>query len=343
MASAFRKTFNSLVIETIRLAGWNVIFLSDIGDSPLEIRVYKDEERYDLRIYGWSVTHGGGQRSRAEYRIQVQVPRFAVSPGIQTLILGWWKDVEVFAGFDVRKHLGTLGDNPSIQIKRDTLQLAATNGLDAHTKDNEEIAVAFRPDFIMDYVRNLEALHNFGKSARDLRSMQALIERTNDDEEFEVNDDDVAGVATTRRKAVRTIIQKVRQRNFARRVLTAYSFQCAFCSMQLDLIDAAHILPVEHDESTDLTSNGIALCALHHRAFDHAFVTFNDRYEMLVSKERIKRLETIGHDAGMKDFLTRLKPMIAVPPTRSDCPNVAYIQKANEVRGWHSKMSQKIT
>lgn len=342
MANAYRKAFNSNVIEAIRSAGWNVIFLNQVGDSPLEIRVFKDGERYDLRIYGWGISHGGGKRSADEYRIQVQVDQFSISQNFMTLVLGWWKDVEVFAGFDVRKHAGRLGDNPSIQIHRETLQLAATNGIAAHTKDNEEIAVAFRPDFIIEYVRNLENLHNFGKSVRDLRSMQTLIERTNDDEDFQINDADVVGVTAGRRTTVKTVTQKVRESSFKRRVLTAYSFQCSFCSVQLDLIDAAHILPVEHDESTDYTSNGIALCALHHRAFDHALVTFNESYELLVSKDRMKHLESIGHDSGMNDFLGRLRPMIGLPPARTDCPNVTYIQKANTVRGWNPRMSQKI-
>lgn len=342
MASAYRKGFNTNVVEAIQSAGWNVIFLSPIGDSPFLIRAYKDGKRYDLRIYGWGITHGGGQRNREEYRIQVQVDQFAVSQGFLTLVLGWWKDVEIFAGFDVRKHAGQLGDNPSIQIKRDTLQLAATNGIAAHTKDNEEIAVAFRPDFIMEYVRNLEDLHNFGRSTRDLRSMQALIQRSTEDEDFEINDEDIAGVTAGRRTIVQTVTKKVRESSFKRRVLTAYSHQCAFCSIQLDLIDAAHILPVEDDESTDYTSNGIALCALHHRAFDHSFVTFNDRYEVLVSRDKKNRLESIGHDAGMNDFIARLRPMIGLPPNRADCPNVAYIQRANSLRGWNPRMSERV-
>jgi len=70
-------------------------------------------------VYVWHLTHGGGKaRPKNEYRIQITgVDHFEPLHGGKTLILGWWKDAEVFAGFDVRKHLGTWKLNPCTKNK----------------------------------------------------------------------------------------------------------------------------------------------------------------------------------------------------------------------------------
>ncbi len=298
--------------------------------------------RLALSIYGWGLTHGGGNRSKEEYRIQVHVEQFQLMPNFKTLVLGWWQDVEIFAGFDVRKHLGQLGYSPSIQVRRDALQKAALNGVATHSKENQEIVVTFRPDFFVDYVRNIEDLHNFGESTQDLEELETVIQKTIEDEDFQVNDRDIEQVSEKRKTVVQTVTRKVRQAGFQRRVLTAYNHQCAFCSIQLNLIDAAHIVPVAEADSTDYTSNGMALCALHHRAFDNALITINDQYETLVSQDKIKQLKVIGRDSGLENFIKNLRPMIALPPAITDRPHAVFIGKANELRGWRESKIIKV-
>lgn len=212
-----------------------------------------------------------------------------------------------------------------------------------HGKGNKEIAVAFRPDFFVDYVRNIEDLHNFGESAKDLEQLETVIQKTTEDDDFQVNDKDIEQVSKKRKTIVQSVTKKVRQVGFQRRVLTAYSHQCAFCSIQLNLLDAAHIVPVAEEDSTDYTSNGIALCSLHHRAFDNALITINDKYETLVSQDKIKQLKAIGRDNGLENFIKNLRPMIALPPAITDRPHATFIGKANEVRGWKYSKTIKIS
>lgn len=189
---------------------------------------------------------------------------------------------------------------------------------------------------------NLEKLHDFGESAQDLKTLETVVERTTADEDFQVNKEDLEEVSEPRRKVVQTVTRKVRQAGFKRRVLTAYSNKCAFCSIQLKLIDAAHILPVAHDESNDYTSNGMALCALHHRAFDNALITINNEYETLVSRDKINTLKAIAHDGGLDNFLEKLRPQIELPPAVNDRPHTTFIEKANELRGWKISKAIKI-
>ena len=148
-------------------------------------------------------------------------------------------------------------------------------------KGNREIAIAFRPDFFVEYVRNLEFLHSFGESETDLDVLEEVSERPE-----EVNDAVVETVTQERQTAVINIKEKIRDNSFKSRVLTSYGQMCAMCGIQLKLIDAAHIIPVEHD-GTDQISNGMAICALHHRAFDRSLITVNDKYQIIYNTDKM--------------------------------------------------------
>jgi putative restriction endonuclease len=336
-----RRQLNEKIVESVQMCGWNVLFGSRLSDLPLDIRIHNDDESITLKIYSWNLSHGGATRNADEYRIQTKVDRFEQVAEVKTLVLGWWDDVGVFAGFDVRKHSGVLGYSSSIQINQNTLRRAVINGFSAHDKGNEEIAVAFTPDFLVDYIKNLESLHDLGEAARDLIAFENVIERAVE-EDFVINDADIEEISEPRQSVVKTVTQKVRQTGFKRRVLTAYSSQCAFCGIQLKLVDAAHIVPVAHEESTDHTSNGLALCPLHHRAFDHKLITINEEYETLINLDRVNYLRAIGHDNGMDEFAGRLRPMIYLPPDHRDRPNVRYVSQANEWRGWREYKVTKL-
>lgn len=81
-----------------------------------------------------------------------------------------------------------------------------------------------------------------------------------------VSDDKVAA-----RRAYVTATTRVRlhQRSFRERVVAAYQSQCSLCRLRHDeLLDAAHIIPDTAPEGEPSVTNGIALCKLHHAAFD---------------------------------------------------------------------------
>ncbi len=63
--------------------------------------------------------------------------------------------------------------------------------------------------------------------------------------------------------------QRMHQQLFRQRVLRAYREECSICRLGHDeLLDAAHILPDGHPLGTPIVPNGLALCKLHHAAFD---------------------------------------------------------------------------
>jgi putative restriction endonuclease len=72
-----------------------------------------------------------------------------------------------------------------------------------------------------------------------------------------------------RRYVTRLARQRLHQLAFRQRVLRAYSGACAICRLRhQELLDAAHILPDSHPLGEPIVPNGLALCRLHHAAFD---------------------------------------------------------------------------
>jgi len=318
------------IVSAINDSGWNVVYLENIDQHPFHLQIYRDTESYRVRVYVWHLTHGGGKaRPKDEYRIQITgVDHFEPLHGGKTLVLGWWKEVEVFAGFDVRKHLGKLGSSPSMQIREDALRKAYINGFEPCDKGSKEVAIAFRPDFFAEYLQSLEPLHDFGQSAKDLAVLSDVAQNP------EINEADIQVQNVTRKTTVVSVSKKLRDVSFRKRVLTAYGFHCAVCGIQLKLVEAAHIIPVNHENSTDETRNGLALCALHHKAYDQALVTIVDDYSVQINHNQVTELQKQKLSDGLAKFSQDLRPIIILPPAVSDRPHAEYIRIANTIRGW---------
>lgn len=84
----------------------------------------------------------------------------------------------------------------------------------------------------------------------------------------------VGQIAEVRREyAVSQTRTRLHQSAFRELVLRAYRNQCALCRLRhTELLDAAHIVPDSEPEGEPVISNGIALCRLHHAAFDKFFL-----------------------------------------------------------------------
>jgi putative restriction endonuclease len=312
-----------LMVETIYENGWQVQQLQKT--KPFRLIAYSNREVHPLIIYIWNLTHGGGPRDKAEYRIQVhQREALEYEKGWKTLILGWRGKIGVFAGFDYHKHQAP-GYSSSIQIKDEALQNAYKFRIATYDKGNQEIAIAFHPSLFIEYIRNLEVLHTLG----DVELLNQIAEQEG------VAESDLPTQATPERQStIQTINRKIRDVSYKARVLGAYQNTCAFCGIQLKLVDAAHIMPVSHALSTDETANGIALCALHHRAYDRMLVTFDESYQIKINELRINHLKAEDLGAGADKFVQGLRSMIILPATRTDRPYPEYIAKANTLRGW---------
>lgn len=81
--------------------------------------------------------------------------------------------------------------------------------------------------------------------------------------------------------ATRTVRQRLHQQRFRHLVLRAYREQCAMCRLRhVTLLDAAHILPDHDDRGKPEVPNGLALCKIHHSAYDVGIVGVDPDYRI---------------------------------------------------------------
>jgi putative restriction endonuclease len=316
------------VLFAIEESGWQALI---VGRShPFLLRVFKREHQgvLNLRIYIWNCTHGGKNRAEDEYRVQIT----GVVPEAQkdetTLLLGWHEGYNVFVGFDIRKHKGQASASPSIQVKEGSLLNAHTHAFSAYDRANGEIAVCFRPEFIIEYAKNLGKLHGF--TAKDKAEVKILNEVDKVDEaEIEAKIKNNA-----RKEVIANIKRKYREYDFRHRVLTAYGYTCACCGVQLKLVEAAHIIPVASDTSTDETINGVSMCSLHHKAYDQNLLSFDEKYRVEVGQSAVATLKKLGLVGGLAGFEKQLREAIILPADKRDYPAPAYIKESRRVRSW---------
>lgn len=94
--------------------------------------------------------------------------------------------------------------------------------------------------------------------------------------------DELPETPLRREYATRVVRQRLFQAEFRRRVVDAYRQRCALCSLRhRELLDAAHIT-ADSDAGEPIVSNGLALCKLHHAAFDGYFFGITPDYRVVV-------------------------------------------------------------
>jgi len=98
----------------------------------------------------------------------------------------------------------------------------------------------------------------------------------------------------TRRYYLAIARKRANQAGFRAAVLAAYATRCALCRLrQAPLLDAAHIL-ADAEGGPPVVSNGVAMCKIHHAAFDHHILGVRPDY---VAEIRTDVLEE--HDGPM--------------------------------------------
>jgi putative restriction endonuclease len=89
-----------------------------------------------------------------------------------------------------------------------------------------------------------------------------------------------------RRYATRLFQQRLHQREFRERVVRAYQHHCAVCSLRRDeLLEAAHIVADADPFGVPRVPNGLALCTLHHAAFDAHLIGIRPDYVVQVRED----------------------------------------------------------
>lgn len=120
---------------------------------------------------------------------------------------------------------------------------------------------------------------------------RGIIEETNEDREKQVDapsrSSESSPELTEEQVEYTESRRRTRDTAFTQKVREAYDEQCAICGSERQSpsgnpeVEAAHIYPKRKGGSDDVR-NGIALCKLHHWAFDSGWLSITDNYEILI-------------------------------------------------------------
>ena len=120
-----------------------------------------------------------------------------------------------------------------------------------------------------------------------------------------------------------TIRIRLHQRGFRERVLLAYRSQCTLCKLKhQELLDAAHIIPDGEPESRPTVDNGLALCKLHHAAFDSFLIGITPDYKIEIRKDVLDEKDGPMLQHGLKGLHNS---KIELPIHKTDYPNKNFL------------------
>ncbi|HEY3968983.1 MAG TPA: HNH endonuclease [Planctomycetaceae bacterium] len=294
----------------------------------------------DCILFLWTITGGGGGvgvRPAKERRVQITgASGIPLEPGPRTLLGGWSEDAQVYAFWDARRHVRfapTSSKSPSLQVRSTTLEAAHQVGIATNfhsTAMGKEVVVGVNPDSLLWYVQQGGPLHN---SEEDSTGVAELISATPEDERAFL-DESANTIQASRRVDLVTLMRLFRDSKFAPEVLRAYRHKCAVCQYALKLVDAAHIVPVAYPQSTDEVTNGIALCRLHHGAYDNGLLGIRSDYSIITNPDAENRLTQLSLQTGFDDFKSRLPARIIVPPEIEIRPDPQKLILGLKARRW---------
>ncbi|MBP7622118.1 MAG: HNH endonuclease [Gemmatimonadales bacterium] len=106
-----------------------------------------------------------------------------------------------------------------------------------------------------------------------------------------------------RRYITRQVQQRLHQESFRQRVLAAYRAHCAVCRLRhAELLEAAHILPDGHPHGEPIVPNGVALCKLHHAAFDSNILGITPDYGIEIRLDILEERDGPMLTHGLQGF-----------------------------------------
>lgn len=122
-----------------------------------------------------------------------------------------------------------------------------------------------------------------------------------------------------RRYAERLVRQRLHQPAFRARVMYAYVTTCAVCDLKhADLLDAAHIISDSELSGLALVTNGIALCKIHHAAYDRNLLGITPDYEVRIDDDLLNEIDGPMLRHGLQDMHGRA---LRVPVKKIDRPS----------------------
>lgn len=126
--------------------------------------------------------------------------------------------------------------------------------------------------------------------------------------------------ADTREYLTRLTKQRLHQRVFRSQILVAYDRRCAVCNLgHVDLLDAAHIIADGQPHGQPVTPNGLALCKIHHAAFDSRILGVRPNLSLHVRQDILDEIDGPMLRHGLQEMHNRR--LMKVPTVRASQPD----------------------
>jgi len=142
----------------------------------------------------------------------------------------------------------------------------------------------------------------------------------------------IAGATDDARREYITVLaqRRLHQESFRARVLRAYQECCAVCRLKhTELLEAAHILPDHHREGLPIVRNGLALCKIHHAAFDRNILGIRPDRVIEIRADILREKDGSMLRHGLQDLHGR--ELEVIPRARDERPDPARLQERYEL------------
>lgn len=97
--------------------------------------------------------------------------------------------------------------------------------------------------------------------------------------------------------------QRLHQPAFRAKVMHAYTTRCAVCALAHgNLLDAAHIVEDGRPTGEPITSNGVALCKIHHAAYDQDILGIRPDRTVLINGDVLVEVDGPMLRHGLQEF-----------------------------------------
>jgi len=117
---------------------------------------------------------------------------------------------------------------------------------------------------------------------------------------------------------------RLHQQRFKLDVIRAYRHRCAICTLrERDLVQAAHIVPDSEPEGIAAVINGLALCAIHHLAYDRNLLGIDPDGVVHIAARLLREIDGPMLRSGLQSFHGA---SIALPRRPEQRPDAARLQ-----------------
>lgn len=114
--------------------------------------------------------------------------------------------------------------------------------------------------------------------------------------------------------------RRLHQPVFASQVMLAYQTRCAVCALgHRELLDAAHIIPDNDPRGEPVVPNGLALCKIHHAAYDRNILGIRPDYIVEIHERLLIEIDGPMLRHGLQAHHAR--PLMQLPKRRADMPD----------------------